>query len=39
MQEGVEAVKNKQSIPPSTLKKWQEEFDTAREDLNVIGCS
>lgn len=33
----LEAVKNNQSISSSTLKKWQEEFDTAREDLNVIG--
>ncbi|MCX7796099.1 MAG: methyl-accepting chemotaxis protein [bacterium] len=30
-------VKAGKSISSDTLKKWQEEFDTAREDLNVIG--
>ncbi|MBC7321107.1 methyl-accepting chemotaxis protein [bacterium] len=33
----VEDVKAGRSISKDTLKKWQEEFDIAREDLNVIG--
>jgi methyl-accepting chemotaxis protein len=33
----IESIKTGKSIPRDNLKKWLAEFDTAREDLNVIG--
>ena len=33
----IESIKTGKSIPKDNLKKWLAEFDTAREDLNVIG--